>query len=100
MACDMPEPCKFPSLDSCQKRFLWIHKRVDLARHPIVSLVLQIGEMEKFPQALGFKGPEYFLRVGKQGPHFTAIGEDGGNKRLSELELACKADGVASPDPV
>ena len=22
MACDMPEPCKFPSLDRCQKRFL------------------------------------------------------------------------------
>ena len=23
MACDMPETCEFPSLDSCQKRFLW-----------------------------------------------------------------------------
>ena len=22
VACDMPEPCKFPSLDSCQERFL------------------------------------------------------------------------------
>ena len=21
LACDMPEPCKFPSLDSCQKSF-------------------------------------------------------------------------------
>ena len=30
MACDMPEPCKFPSLDSCQKTFLWTHKEVDL----------------------------------------------------------------------
>ena len=56
--------------------------------------------MEKFPQALGFKGLEYFLRVSKQGPHFTAIGEDGGNKRLSELELACEADGGVLPDPV
>ena len=26
VVCDMPEPCKFPSLDSCQKRFLWTHK--------------------------------------------------------------------------
>ena len=25
VACDMPEPCKFPSLDNCQKRFLWTH---------------------------------------------------------------------------
>ena len=28
MACDMPEPFKFPSLDSCQKRFLWTHREV------------------------------------------------------------------------
>ena len=47
MACDMPEPCKFPSLDSCQKRFLWTHKEVDLAPHPVVGLVLQIGDTEK-----------------------------------------------------
>ena len=25
-ACDMSEPCKFPSLDSCQKRLLRTHK--------------------------------------------------------------------------
>ena len=25
VACDMPEPFMFPSLDSCQKRFLWTH---------------------------------------------------------------------------
>ena len=29
VACDMPEPCMFPSLDSCQKKFLWTHKRAD-----------------------------------------------------------------------
>ena len=31
--CDMPEPCKFLSLDSCQKRFLWTQERVGLALH-------------------------------------------------------------------
>ena len=41
-----------------------------------------------------------FLKVRKQGPCFTAVEEDGGDKRLVELELACKADGVAWPDPV
>ena len=51
MACDMPEACKFPSLD----RFLWIHKEVDLAPHLGIGLVLQEGDMEKFPQALGLK---------------------------------------------
>ena len=43
------EPCKFLSLDSCQKRFLWTHKEVDLAPHQVVGLVLQVEDAEKFP---------------------------------------------------
>ena len=39
LVCDMPKPSKFPSLDSCKKRFLWTHKEVDLAPHPVVGLV-------------------------------------------------------------
>ena len=39
--CDMPEQCKLLSNNSCQKRFLWAHKEVDLALHPGVGLVLQ-----------------------------------------------------------
>ena len=50
VACDMPEPCKFLSLDSCQKRFLWAHKEVDVALHPVVDLVLPVGGAEKFPR--------------------------------------------------
>ena len=38
VACNMPEPRKFPSLDSCQRRFLWTDKEVDLATH--LSLIL------------------------------------------------------------
>ena len=52
VACDMPEPCKFPSLDSCQKRFLWTHKRVHLAPQPVVDLVHPVGDAERFPHAL------------------------------------------------
>ena len=88
MACDMPEPCQFPSLDICQKRFLWTHKGIDLARHLVIYLVLQVGDAEKFPQALGFERLDPFLRVSKQGPCFTDTEEDGGDKRLVELELA------------
>ena len=90
----MPEPCRFPSLDSCQKRFLWTHKGVDLAMHPAVRLVLQ-GDVEEFPQAWILFSSEQ-----QAGSMFTAIEEGGGDKRLVELELACKADGVAPPDPV
>ena len=55
MACDMPGPCTFPSLDTCQKRFLWTHKEVALAPHPVVGLVHQVGDEEKFLHALGFE---------------------------------------------
>ena len=33
LARDMPEPCEFPSLDSCQKKFLWTPKKVGLGSH-------------------------------------------------------------------
>ena len=36
------ELCQFPSLDSCQKKFLLTHKEVDLALHPVLDLVLQV----------------------------------------------------------
>ena len=52
VACDMPEPCKFPSLNSCQRRFLWTHEEVDHTPHPVVGRVLQARRTEKFHQAL------------------------------------------------
>ena len=48
VVCDMPEPCKFPSLDICQKRFLWTHMEVDLVPHLVVGLVLQEEDAERF----------------------------------------------------
>ena len=70
VACDKPEPCKFPSLDSCQKRFLWTHKEVDLAPHPVVGLVLQVGDAEKFSSSSSsssFLLPESASRVHRGG---------------------------------
>ena len=40
VAYNMHKSCKFPSPDSCQKRFLWTNKEVDLALHLVVGLVL------------------------------------------------------------
>ena len=48
MACVMPEPYKFSSLDSCQKMFLSTHKLDYLAPHPVVDLVPPVGDREKF----------------------------------------------------
>ena len=61
VACDMPKPCKFPPLDHCQKTFLWTHKEVDLAPHPVAGPVLQVGDVEKFPQTLGFNSLDPFF---------------------------------------
>ena len=48
MVSDIPEPCEFPSLGSCQKRFIKSHKEVDLAPHPVVDLLLQVSDAGKF----------------------------------------------------
>ena len=91
----------FGILTNARKRFLWTHWEIDLAAYPVVGLVLQVGDdAEKFPQALGFEILDPFcLRVSKQGPCFTAVVEDGSDKRFVQFELACKADGVAPPHP-
>ena len=94
VACDTPEPCKFPSLDSCQKRFLWTHKGVDLAPHPVVKSCAPSRRCGEVPSGIWFRKHGPFIGVIKQGPCFTAIEDDGGDKRLVQLELVCEADGV------
>ena len=54
MVYDMPEPCKFPSLDSPQKKFLLAHKKVDLAPHPVIDLVLLARDAEKLRKKQDF----------------------------------------------
>ena len=61
MACDTPELCKFPSLDIARKGFLWTYKEVDLAPHPVISLVFQVRGAEKFPHALDFETMDPFF---------------------------------------
>ena len=46
VACDVPKQCKFPFLDSCQKRFLWMHKEDNLALHPVIGHVLKEQDAE------------------------------------------------------
>ena len=36
-----------------QRRFLWTHKKVYLAPNPVVGLLFQVGDAERFHQALG-----------------------------------------------
>ena len=58
--------------------------------------MLQVGDAEKFPQALVFGSLDLFFTASKQGLCFTAIEEDGYDKKLVQLELAGDADGVVS----
>ena len=80
---------------------MWTHKEADHAPHPVVGLVLQAGDVEKFPQALGFESLDPFFFPSQQaGSMFHNHRETKGDKRLLQLELACEADGAAPPDPV
>ena len=73
MARYLPEPCEFSSLDSWHKRFLKVHKAINLARHPFVGLVIQVDDAEKFPQGLGLESLTPFLIVSKHRPYLTAV---------------------------
>ena len=69
VTCNMPKPCKFPSLDSCQKRFLLTHKDLDLAPHPVFGLLFQLGDTEKLPHALAFERLDpfsFFFKISKE----------------------------------
>ena len=90
----------FISWQLCQERFLWIHKEVELAAHPVVGRTPGRRCREVSSCTCFRKSGSSIIRVSKQGTCFTAIKEDGGNKRRVQFELACKADGVAPPDPV
>ena len=70
VVCDIAKSCKLPSFDSYQKRFLWTHKEVHLAPHSDVGLVLQVEDVEKFPQALGFGKPGLFFQSQQAGSLF------------------------------
>ena len=59
----------------------------------VVGLVLQVGDAKKFSHALGFDSLDPFFKVSKQGQCFTAVEEDGGDKRLVELNLHSKSGG-------
>ena len=79
VASNMPEPCKFPSLDSRQKRSLWTHREVDLT-------LFQVGDTEQFHRALGFESLDPFFRVSKQGSCFTVVKEDGSDLHPPHLQ--------------
>ena len=63
--------------------------------------MLQLGDAEEFSQALGFQSLDpFFSGVSQQSPCFTIIEQDGGDKRLVQLELVREAYGVPPPDLV
>ena len=59
---------------------------MDLVPHPVVVLVLQVRDAEKFPQA-HLESLDPFLTVSKQGPCLTATEGDGSDKRLVVYNL-------------
>ena len=85
MACDMLEPCKFPSLDCCQERFLWTHKVIDFVPYPAIGLVVQVGDTEKFPNACGFESLEPFIK--SQNERFVGLLPQWTNVHCKKMDL-------------
>ena len=48
--------------------------------------MLLTGDTEKFPHALGFENLDTFFRVSEQGPCFTVVEEDRGDKRFVDIQ--------------
>ena len=70
VVCDMPELCKFPFLDSGQKMLPRAHKDAELAKHPVVGLVLHAGDAKTFPHAW-FRTPGSFSRSQQAGSNVS-----------------------------
>ena len=73
----MPISCKFPSLATCQSRFLCAHKKTSLTQHPVVGFALQARDVQKLPQVPGLETWIFFSTVSKQGPRLVAKEDDG-----------------------
>ena len=69
VACDMPEPCKFPSLDSCQKCSCGPTRKLIFSA-PSLCPLLRVGDAEKFHQALGFENMHPFFFSQQAGSKF------------------------------
>ena len=68
VTCDISEPRKISSVDSCHEKFLWTHKEVDLALYSVTGFGLQEGDAEKSPQA--FISLDPFFRSQQAGSMF------------------------------
>ena len=94
-----PNHASFPPLTVARRGSCGpTRKLIGLAPHPVVGLVLQTGDAEKFPQALGFECLVlffFFFQSQPAGSLFQAQRRMEVTKRLVVLELSRKADGVA-----
>ena len=66
MQVSCPQHASFNLLTVARRGSCGPTREVDLAPHPVAGLVLQIENVEKFPQALGFESLDPFLSQKKK----------------------------------
>ena len=66
-ACDMPEPASFRLLTVARRASFGLTRKFIFSPHPVVCLVLQVGDVEMFPQALGFESLNPFFSRNHRG---------------------------------
>ena len=90
-----PNYASFPSLDVARREYCGPKRESILLRTELLVSCSKHEMRKKCPQTLRFEGLDSFLRVSQQGPCFTALEEDGGDKRRVQLERAFEAECVA-----
>ena len=68
----------------------WVRSKIDFL----------VGPHEPLDATVKRRKLAWFEHLTRHDSLSKAMEEDGGDKRLVELELACEVDGVAPPDPV
>ena len=81
-----PSHASFRLLTVARRSSCGTTRQLILLRAQSLVLCSKVEDTKKFPQALGFESLDPFFRVSKQVLCFTAIGEDGCDKRLAELK--------------
>ena len=89
MVCDMPEPCKFRLLTVARRGSCGPKRKLSLLRTQSLVLISMQKMRRSFLMHFGLESLDPFFRVSKQSLRFTAVEENGDDKRLVELYCCC-----------
>ena len=95
----MAKPRQLPPFDGVEEMLLGAGESLDFAPDKGICFVVQVGNAEKFPQALHLKCLDASFCFCQKCPRLASVEQDREHQRSVEPELGLEAD-VALPYPV